>query len=161
MSTVIPKYFFLNNELHKTEKIIKTQNWIVAFNFEKEERMQYSLSFVAKEFSYAFRTKEIQGLLKYPLKKILIYLDRKMVNGPSGRAYSIATKKPGAVYWSEEDLIELRQKLYDLVPKKNGYPSGQLNLVSHAELMSQMHRDAAYYIKDSNGNLMKVWKSFT
>lgn len=160
MPPVIPSVFFLNGELHRTEKIVKSQNWVVAFNYPQEKRMQYNLSFVKKSYQKAFRTRDLSRLLRYNDYRLRTFIERKMVTAPSGRAYSISSYKPGAVYWSEDDVLDLRERLYDLEPKRNGYPRNGFNLISHAELVSVFRGDPSYYIQNNNGEMIKVWKSF-
>ena len=125
--TDVPSFFFLNGDLHRKIKVVKTQNWIIAYNFKKERSLQYQLSHVLKEFQKAFRTRDVPKMLRVQGKVLDLYVERNMVNRPSGRAYNIETKVPGSAYWSEDDLLELRDRLYDLAPKdRDGYPSKRL-----------------------------------
>jgi len=62
--------------------------------------------------------------------------------------------------WSEDDVLTLREDFYELAPKdKYGDPHRTFKLVSKSELLSKMHEDISYYVKNESGDYVRVWKA--
>ena len=75
-------------------------------------------------------------------------------------SYAIATRRPGAVYWSEDDLLDMRSELF-AIAKKNVYgePYAGFKLISEAELVHKIRGGESYYIKNKDGEFVKVWRA--
>lgn len=156
----IPTFFFLNSVLHKVLKKIKSENILVAWNYPEESRIHYDFSLVKKNYQKAYTIREVSELVEISEKKIRSYLDRKLVQHPSGKSYTIHNRKPNTYYWSEDDVLDLRDQLYNLVPKnKYGEPTRKYDLISKAELLSKMRGDQSYYVKAEDGRYIRVWKA--
>lgn len=156
----VPNYFFLNNKLYKKIRVVKTQDYIVAWSFEEEMRMRFNYSSVRREASKAYKLEEVAELIDRPAKDILSSIKRNIVSPPSGRLYNTKSKKPGRHMWSEDDILDLRNDYFDNAPKdKYGDPYINFKLVSRAELLNRMRQDISYYVKNENGDYVKVWKA--
>jgi len=156
----VPTFFFLNSDLHKKIKTIKSENILIAWDYPNESRIHYDFSLVKANYQAAYKIKEVAGLIGIVEKRIRSLLDRKLVQHPSGRSYTIHNRKPNTYYWSEDDVLDLRDQLYNLVPKnKYGEPTRKYDLISRAELLSKMRGDQSYYVKSEDGRYIKVWKA--
>jgi hypothetical protein len=157
---LVPNYFYLDKKLYKKIRVVKSENYVVAWSYEDERRMRFNYSSVRKEASKAFNLDEVSKLIGKRKSHILSYIQRNLVDPPSGRLYSIKNKKPGKWMWSEKDVLDLREAIFDMAPKnKYGEPFVNFKLVSKAELLSRMREDASYYVRNQDGEFVKVWRA--
>jgi hypothetical protein len=67
---------------------------------------------------------------------------------------------PGKWMWSERDVLDLRDAIFDLAPKnKYGEPYTNFKLVNKVELQRKMRGDTSYYVKNKDGDYVKVWRA--
>jgi hypothetical protein len=160
MAYLIPNYFFLDKKLYKKIRVVKSEDYVVAWSYEDERRMRFNFSSVRKEAGKAYNLDEVSRLIDKRKSEILSYLKRNLVDQPSGRLYSIKNKRPGKWMWSEKDILDLRESIFDMAPKnKYGEPFRNFKLVSKAELLSRMREDTSYYVRNENGEFVKVWRA--
>ncbi len=156
----IPTLFFLNNVLHKKIRVLKSENILVAWNYPDEKRIWYDYSLVRKEHQKAYLLEEVADLLEKSATTLKLWMQSNIISHPSGRSYKISNRLPNKYYWSENDVLDLRDQLYDLIPKnKYNEPYRSSKLISKAELLQKMRGDSSYYMKDENDNYVKVWKA--
>lgn len=159
LATLIPKMFFLDGDLHQKIRTIPSENIIVAWNYPREERVHYNYQQTRRRFQNAFDVKQVAGLLEKKLDDLKKMIRNNIIERGSGASYAIATRRPGPVYWSEDDLLDLRSELF-AIAKKNMYgePRTDFKLISEAELLHKIKGGESYYIKDKNGEFVKVWR---
>ncbi len=152
--------FFLDGNLHQKIKVVKSENILVAWNYPREERSHYNYQQVRRRFQCAFDVKQAAELLEEPVLKIKKLLKNNILSRGSGVSYAIATRRPGAVYWSEDDLLDMRSELF-AIAKKNVYgePYAGFKLISEAELVHKIRGGESYYIKNKDGEFVKVWRA--
>ena len=160
MATPIPKMFFLDGNLHQKIKTIPSENILVAWNYPREERSHYNYQQVRRRFQNAFDVKEVADLIEQPLVKLKKLIKNNILSRGSGVSYTIASRRPGPVYWSEDDLLDLRSEMF-AIAKKNVYgePYAGFKLISEAELLHKIRGGESYYIKNENGEFVKVWRA--
>ena len=157
---LVPSYFFLDNKLYKKIRVVKSENYVVAWSYEDEKRVWITYSVVRREASPAYKSGEVAKLIDKSKSLILSYVRRNLVDQPSGRLYTIKNKLPGEFMWSEQDILDLRDSLFELAPKnKYGEPYSNFKLISKAELLSKMRKDTSFYVKNENGDFVKVWRT--
>ena len=160
MAIQIPKMFFLDGNLHQNISVIRSENILVAWNYPKEERCHYNYQQVRRRYQYAFNLREVSELIEKPVDKLKKLIRNNIVSRGSGSSYTIATRRPGPVYWSEDDLLDLRSELF-AIAKKNAYgePYAGFSLISEAELTHKIRGGESYYIKNKDGEFVKVWRA--
>lgn len=157
---LIPNYFFLGRKLYKKIRVVKTENYVVAWSYQDESRMRFNYSSVRQEASRAFKLSEVSDLIGRSQKEIKSYINRNLIDKPSGRLYSVKNRTPGQYMWSEQDVLDLREVIFELVPKnKYGEPYVNFRLISKAELISKLKNDATFYIRNENGEFVKIWRA--
>lgn len=160
MVTQIPTFFFLDEKLHKKIRVVKSENLLVAHSYEDEKRVWFNYQQSLRNFQHAYRTKKVAELIEKSEVYINDLIKRNLIDRPTGISYAIATRRPGPVYWSEDDVLNLRANLFALARKnKYGEPYSNFKLISEAELLHKMRGGEAYYIKDENNNFVKVWRA--
>lgn len=133
---------------------------VLAFCFEDEKHTQYLYSMVRSDFQKAFTIKEVAKLIRRPHTELQKYLKNKVIDRPSGFSYNIQTKQPRNLLWSQDDVLDLRDRVYELTPKaKDGFPSPRFILASKAEVMQKMNNQASYFVRTEDGEYKKVWRA--
>jgi hypothetical protein len=156
---LLPNYFFLDKKLYRKIRVVKTENYVVAWSYDDERRMRFNYSSVRREAAQAFALPEVSKLIDKPKSLILSYLRRNLIDYPSGRVYSTRNKKPGKWMWSEQDVLDLREAIFEMAPKnKYGEPYANFKLVSKSELLSRINKDTSYYVKADDGDFIKIWR---
>ena len=112
----IPRYFYLNGELHKYIKTIKSDNSVVAWSYRQEKRLWYPRYLVRQEFRRAFTITEAARLIRISSGKINQLIVKGLFPAPE-RTYDLATYRPMRAYINEDDMLTLRQAAWDVLPK--------------------------------------------
>lgn len=160
MAELLPNFFFLNNKLHKRLKIVKSEDLAVAFCYPDEEHVHYMYSMLRRQYQGAYNLDQVSKLVRRPKKELQRLIKHKLIERPKGFKYRIETRQPICYMWSQDDVLELRDRLYDLAPKqKDGFPSSTFNLASKAELLEAMNGDSSYYVRNAEGDFIKVWRA--
>jgi hypothetical protein len=88
---LLPRYFFLNEKLYEKIRVVTSENYVVVWAFEDEQRLRFNYSSVRRDYTKAYDVKEVAQLIDRPAKEILSYLKRGLAEYPSARLYSRAT----------------------------------------------------------------------
>lgn len=160
MATPVPEMFFLDGDLHKKIRTIPSENTLVAWSFPKEGRVHYNYQQARRRIQQAFNIKQVALLVEEPIDKLKKLVRNNILSRGSGASYTIASRRPGPVYWSEDDLLDLRSELF-AIAKKNMYgePYAGFKLISEAELLHKIRGGESYYIKNKDGEFVKVWRA--
>lgn len=160
MAIQIPGMFFLDGELNKKVRTIPSENVLVAWNFPREARLHYNYQQARKRIQNAYNVKEVAELLEEPVDRIKKLVRNNILSRGSGASYTIATRRPGPVYWSEDDVLDTRNELF-AIAKKNVYgePHARFKLISEAELVHKIRGGESYYIRNKDGDFVKVWRA--
>jgi hypothetical protein len=157
---LVSNYFFLDEKLYKKIRVVKTEDYVVAWSYEDEKRVWINYSIVRRNGSKAYDLSEVSKLIDMKKVDILSYINRRLVDPPSGRLYTIKNRVPGKWMWSEKDILDLRQSLFELAPKnKYGEPYTSTKLISKPELLSRIRKDVSFYVRNENGEFVKVWRA--
>lgn len=160
METTFPLLFFLDGDLHKRLKIAKVDNMLVAWNYPKEDTRHYIYSDVLRNYQQAFTIKEASALIKRPVREIELFLKNKVLDKPSGFEYHVNSRRPKGYVWSEDDMLDLRDRFHELAPKDNyGYVKSTFKLASRAELLVSLKSHGGYTVVDGQGKTVRVWRS--
>lgn len=152
--------FFLDGELNKKIRSIRSENILVAWNYPKESRVHYNYQQAKRRLQNAYDVKEVAELLDEPLDRIKKLVRNNILSRGSGASYTIASRRPGPVYWSEDDVLNTRAELF-AIAKKNVYgePYAGFKLISEAELLHKIRGGESYYIRNKDGEFVKVWRA--
>lgn len=154
------RYFYLNGDLHKILSVNRAQDFVVCWNFPEGKRVGYVWSDVKKRHGKAFRTSEVAKMVGRDLTTV----KRDILNGNIKRPqkiYSLHTKRPGAYYWSEEDVMEMHDYLLSIHigrPRLDGLIVPRSSIPTKAELRAMMRHDIITYVKTDNEEFIPIWK---
>jgi hypothetical protein len=160
LADLLPTLFFLNKKLHKRLKIVRSENTVVAFCYPDEENKHYFYSNVVREYQKAYTLTETSKMLGRPAIEIQKFLKNKLIDRPSGMEYQISSRRPIRLMWSQDDILDLRDRIYELFPKqKDGFARSNLKIASQAELLEEMQHGNSYHVLNSDGERVKVWRA--
>jgi len=160
LATQIPNYFFLDDKLYKQIRIVKAENLLVAWSYDNQKRMWFNYQQSLKNFQNAYKIDEVADLLNKDANELKRLIKSNLVSSGSGMSYSLKTLRPLIMFWSEDDVFNLRTELFALAKKnKYGEPYVNLKLVSEGELLSKMRGGDSYFIQDKDGKFVKVWRA--
>ena len=112
----IPNFFFLNDELHKKIKIIQSDDSVVTWCYRQEKRLPYPRSLVRKGYKKAFTISAAAKLINVSRGKLQEVFDQGLAPMPEW-TYNLANYQRGKAYVNEDNMLEIRQTLWDLLPK--------------------------------------------
>ena len=156
----IPSVFFLNGKLYRRKKEVKSEDYVTVFDYEEERLGRLPLSYVRRNMSKAFTVEEVAELLEISRPRVKSLVDRGLVAYPPARSYHEKSKRPLKWYWGEQDVMDLRDAIYNLLPKdRNGDLKSNAKIVGKAELRAKMTDNTAYYVRNADGEFIRVWKA--
>lgn len=146
----VPNMFFLDEKLYKRIKLIKSDDSIVAFDYQEEERVWLPVRAVLKNYKRAFTNRQAASLLSVKTGIVNEVLASGKVTSPV-MAYNTQSFAPAGIYISEENMMELRDAVWDLLPKnKYGEPFRD-TMPSPDDLRAKLHSedDRNYVMRDN------------
>lgn len=113
-----------------------------------------------RDYRKAYTISEVAKIVQRPLREVHAMMKNKVIDRPSGYEYNITNKRPKNLHWSQDEIVLLRDRLYELTPKgKDGFPLRKFRLASKAEVLEAINGDVSYYIRDAEGTYRKVWRA--
>ena len=146
-------YFFLDGKIHKSLRISRARDEIVAWCYPERRRVMYNYSLVNKHMKKAYTLREAAKLLNRHKITVEDYILAGKIQQPT-KIYSISNPDEGG--WSmymltEEDILEIHQFILD-----DGYTS---EVPSRSELLALLKHNLILYTKTSEGKFVPVWKA--
>ena len=146
-------YFFLDGKVHKTLRVSRARDEIVAWCYQDRRRVMYSYSLVKKHMQRAYSIKEAGKLLNRHKVTVENYILDGKIQKPS-RIYPISNPdNPGWTMYmlSEDDILKIHQFILD-----DGYTA---DFPSRSELLALLRHDTILYTKTADGRFVPVWKA--
>ena len=145
-------YFFLNDKVHKTIRIHRGKDELVAWCYPDKKRVLYSYSQVEKYGESAYSLKDAGKILNRHKVTIENYILDGKIKEPQ-KVYSISNPDGGWFKFmlSQKDIMDLHEFLLE-----DGYSH---NLPSKAELRGILKHNLILYTKTNDGSFVPVWKA--
>lgn len=160
MAYKVPNFFFLHGKLYKKLNYIASEDMLIVWSYDKEAKMTFNVFDVRRNNQKAYRVKEVAELIGRHEQEIKDLIHRGLVDRPSGQSYHIASRKPSIEFWSEDDIISLRDRFYAMAKKtKHGVPSVRFKITNRSELLAKLKGEESVYIKNEDGEFVRVWKA--
>lgn len=115
-SRAIPDYFFLNGMLHEKIKIVQSDDAVIAWCFQEEKRKSYPRPEVRQLYKKAYTIPAAARLMNVSRGKIREVFDKGLATMPEW-SYNRTNYQRRQRYINEDHMLELRQTLWDLLPK--------------------------------------------
>lgn len=146
-------YFFLDGKIHKSLRVSRAKDEIVAWCYPERRRVMYSYSLVDKHMQKAYTLREAAKLLNRHKITVEEYILAGKIQQPT-KIYPISN--PDGNGWSmymlsEDDILKIHQFILD-----DGYTS---EFPSKSELLALFKHNIILYTKTSDGKFVPVWKA--
>lgn len=146
----VPTMFFLDGKLYKKIKLVKSDDSIVAFDYEEEARVWLPVRAVLKNYKRAYTLTQAASMLSVKTRLAKEVINDGRVTSPV-LAYNPKSFAPMSYYVSEENMMELRDAIWEMIPKnKYGEPHKDV-MPSQDDLRAKLHGDDErnYVIRDN------------
>lgn len=154
----IPNYFFLEDKLYEKIKIVKSDDSVVAFDYAEMSRVWLSRPLTSRHAVRAYSIQQAASLLRvrsFTIKDAI----KDGLTPPAVIAYNQTTLKPTGTYFKESDLIELRQAVWDLLPKNRYGEPFRDTMVSESELKMILAKDNPDIFTVKDGEIIAIFKA--
>lgn len=160
MSTPVPTYFFYEGNLYKYIKTIKSDNCIVAWCYQDEDRHWLSIPSAKRNHKKAYTISQAAALIRCSPATIKELIKKRMVKVPEkSYDYQRGTYEPLRDYISAEDMLDLRQAVWDALPKNRFGEPYKDTMSSALELEHRMNLgDDREFIMKDDGDIIKIYK---
>lgn len=146
-------YFFLDGKIHKSLRVSRAKDEIVAWCYPDKRRVMYSYSLVKKNMKKAYSIKEAGQILNRHKVTVENYILDGKIQVPY-RIYPISNPdNPGWTKYmlSEEDIIKIHEFILE-----DGYTA---DFPSRSELLALLRHETILYTKTNDGRFVPVWKA--
>lgn len=153
-------YFYLNKELHKAIKIVRSEDMLIAWNYVEGKRVAYNLSDAYLKKQHAYSIPQAAKILNRHVDTIKRHLRSGNIRRPQ-QTYSLDGQRMPKKYFFSEDEI---REMYDFFKNMHiGRPrfDGEINnsdYMSKAELEALLRNEKVLYTKSEDGEFTPVWK---
>lgn len=152
----------MNGLLHKALYKNRAQDLLVAWSYTERKRVAFVYSEVRKRHQKAWRTTEVAELVGRRPRIVERYVREKVIREPQFTyALDGVFKNKFQYLWRDEDIIELHEYLLTQHrgrPRADGGITPQSSTPSRAELRARLKNETVFYVKNSDGEYVKVWK---
>lgn len=155
------RYFYLNGELHRVLERHRTDDVLVAWNYNQWKRVAYNLSDVNVNRRPAYTIREVSEMLGKGVNTIKRHFREGNLPKPMQADPIDGIRKPGQYYFSEDDVRMTREYFRNLHwgrPRKDGTVREQ-DMPSKAELEAMMRHEVVLYAQNEQGEFIPVWKA--
>jgi hypothetical protein len=153
-------YFYLNDVLHKTLQVNRSEDVIIAFNFVEGKRVAYNYTDVQKNRKHAYSISEVAKLINRHVDTIKRHLRSGEIQKPQ-QSYALDDKtKLGRYYFKDSDIKDIREffKTVHIGRPRNDGNVTASNIPSKAELEAMLRNETVLYVKGEDGGFVPVWK---
>lgn len=156
----IPTFFFLNGNLHRRIRVIASDDSVVAWDYANETRKPYPRSEVRRLYKKAFTIPQAAKLINVSPARVRAVYKNQLCTPPQW-TYDLANYRRLKAYISEDDMLELRQTLWDLLPKNRfGEPSDD-SMTNEKDLIHAMMLgdDREFVVINDGEDFIRIFKA--
>jgi hypothetical protein len=153
-------YFYLNGKLHRTISVNRSENLLVAWDYEAGKRVAYVLTDAYQRRQRAYTAVQVGRLLNRHYDTIVRHLMDGNIQYPQ-HAYSLSGKRKITRYLFSEDDIRKIHEFFKTVHQGRPRKDGQINtgdLISTPELEALLRNETVLYTKTDGGEFVPVFK---
>lgn len=153
------KQFFLNGNLHKVVHVNRAKDLVTAYDFAEHKLKVYPWSEVKRKKQNAFTITQAAELIGRHRDRLIEYMSRGDVEYPQ-REYNIETGRQGRYFFSEDDMMEIRDYMSNIHigrPRKDGKITNN-RVPNREEFRAMIQSGRVLYVKE-NDQFVPVWKA--
>ena len=155
----LPRIIFINKNLSEVIAVIREDSSVLVFDFTEQERVFLPLIPTKKNFKKAYTYAKAASMIGTSSAKLKEIVEAGRHPAPA-RTYDKATLAPKTAYFSEDELLELRNICYENLRKnKYGIPYDN-HLVSEEELIHRIRlTDERDFVKVSKDGTVRIYRA--
>lgn len=153
------RQFYLNGNLHKVVHVNRAKDQVTAYDFVERKIKLYPWSEVKRNKQNAFTITEAAEIIDRHRDRLVEYLVNGDVPYPQ-REHNMETGKPGRYFFSEDDMMELRDFLATIHigrPRKDGRVTNN-RVPNREEFRAMIQSGRVLYVKEDD-QFVPVWKA--
>ena len=152
----IPDLFFLDNKLYEKIKIINSEDVVVAFDYEEGNRVWLPRKHVRRNLERAYSVSATANMLNIRKSTLDKLINKQLVQSPAIR-YNVDTLLVRGLYFPASSLYEIRDAVWEFIPKnKYGEPFRD-TLVSEDDLTAKLHSSNENNFAIRDGEIIQVF----
>lgn len=155
------RYFFIEGKPYKALRRVRAADLLVAWSYEDRCKVNFINSEVRKRHQKAWTTSDVQRFLSSGRTKIQEAINEDYIPAPYKIESLAGTGKKWKYLWTEKDIFRLHDYFLTIHrgrPRKDGQTTTESKIPTRAELRARMNDEVSYFVQDSAGNFVKVWK---
>jgi hypothetical protein len=156
-----PRYFYLNENLHKRLHIDRGADIIEAWCYPLAKRVAYTYSDTRDRYERAFKTPEVCQMLNRGHDHMRHAIMDGKVEPPQFTYTLDNNRHMLSYYWHEKDILKARNYFAGVHygrPRKDGrvnpYP-----IPTERELRAMIRQEHIIYVKTDDGEFVPAWKA--
>lgn len=149
---------FINDELHRTLHIDRTNNIVRTYNFVQDKQVAYLYTDYKKWRTPAYSISIVGKILKRHPDSVRTAINTGGVKKPYMRDQFVH----GVYYFCETDIYNLRDYFANLHigrPRKDGNITPRFDVPTKRELDAILGKTEMLYVKNKNGEFVPVWRA--
>jgi hypothetical protein len=153
------RYFYLNGHLHRVIHVNRGKDLVTAYDFIDHKMKVYPWSDTKRMKQNAFTVTEAAELLGRHRDRIKTWLRNGDIERPQ-QEYSLKTGEPRRYFFSEDDMMELRDFMSSIHigrPRKDGRVTNN-RLPTRDEFRAMIQTGRMLYVKE-NDEFVPVWRA--
>jgi hypothetical protein len=131
-----------------------------AWSYSERKRVEFIYSHIRKTHEPAFTTRQVAEMVARDRVRLEHYITAGEIRRPQ-QAYTLdGNFRPTAFFWQKKDVLELHDYLMTIHygrPRKDGQITPKY-MPTKSELRAMMDHDTVYYVKNSEGKMVKAFK---
>lgn len=157
------RLFYLNDMPYRVLQISRPQDLVVAWSYLEKKRQTFIYSDALRRHEPCWTTGQVAAILDRNAFRIQQYLWAGVIPTPF-KTYSILTMKDNgssSYMWREKDIFALHDYLLTVHkgrPRHDNRVTVMSSTPSRAEIRAKMKNETTFYVKNADGEFVKVWK---
>jgi hypothetical protein len=153
------RQFYLNGHLHKVVHVNRAKDLVTTYDFVDQRMKVYPWSEVKRKKQNAFTITQAAELIGRHRDRIIEYMERGDIEEPQ-REHSLATGRPGRFFFSEDDMMAIRDFMATIHigrPRKDGKITNN-RTPNRDEFRAMIQSGRVLYVKE-NDEFVPVWRA--
>lgn len=149
--------FYINGNLHVILHVSRGKDLVTAFDYREGKKKIYPWSEIKKKAQNAFTITEAAKLVGRHRDRIVEYMDKGKIEKPQ-REYGLENKKPWRYFFSEDDMMDLRDAMAEIHhgrPRKDGKVTNN-RLPTRDEMKAMITSKRMIYVQEE-GEFKPIW----
>jgi len=155
----IPSMFYLDDKLMMKIRVIVSDNSVVAWSYQDEDRLWLNRDEVRRKYKKAYTISAAANLINISPITIKEIIKKNLLSNMPESSYDRKTYMPKKVYINEEHMQELRQVAWEQL-QKNRYGEPHNDTITSAKQLDHLMKlgDDREFIKLDDDQVVRIFR---